>query len=71
MSVLESSCIYDAQMVRVKTALELLGIGRTTLYQLIRSGRLRTVTQGRSRLIPASAIRDYVALLEQEAEATR
>jgi excisionase family DNA binding protein len=57
--------------VRVKTALELLGIGRTTLYQLIRSGRLRTVTQGRAHLIPAAAIRDYVALLEKEAEAGR
>ena len=33
---------------------------------LIRSGRLRSVTQGRTRLIPANAISDYIALLERE-----
>ena len=37
----------------------------------IRSGRLRSVQQGRARLIPAAAIRDYVARLEREAQETR
>jgi excisionase family DNA binding protein len=44
-------------------------MSRSVIYELIRSGRLRSVTQGRSRLIPASAIADYVALLEHEANA--
>ena len=44
-----------------------LSMGRTAIYEQIRSGRLRTVTQGRSRLIPASAIAEYVKLLESEA----
>ncbi|HUN33751.1 MAG TPA: excisionase family DNA-binding protein [Trebonia sp.] len=48
-------------------AMAQLSLGRSTLYELIRSGRLRSVKEGRSRLIPASAISDYVKLLEKEA----
>ncbi|WP_261763896.1 hypothetical protein [Pseudonocardia asaccharolytica] len=33
----------------------------------MRSGRLRSVHVGRTRLIPTSAIAEYVALLEREA----
>jgi excisionase family DNA binding protein len=46
-----------------------LSISRSVIYEQIRSGRLRSVTQGRTRLIPASAITDYIALLECEAQA--
>ena len=45
----------------------MLGMNRTVIYELIRSDRLVTVTQGRRRLVPASAIADYVALLLVEA----
>ena len=51
----------------VPEAMEMLGMSRTVIYELIRSGRLVTVTQGRRRLVPASAIDDYVALLLVEA----
>jgi excisionase family DNA binding protein len=44
----------------------LLGMSRTVIYEQIRSGRLRSVKQGRARFIPAAAIAEYVALLEQE-----
>jgi len=50
-------------------AVVVLSLGRTAIYEQIRSGRLRSVTQGRTRLIPASAIKEYIALLEQEADA--
>jgi excisionase family DNA binding protein len=58
------------QLYRIPDAMELLSLSRSVIYELIRSGRLRSVTQGRARLIPASAIADYVALLESEAEAS-
>lgn len=45
----------------------LLGMSRSVIYEQIRSGRLRSVKQGRTRLIPQSAIAEYVALLESEA----
>ena len=45
--------------------MRLLSLSRTVIYEQIRSGRLRSVTQGRTRLIPAAAITDYVALLDR------
>ncbi|MDT0307634.1 helix-turn-helix domain-containing protein [Streptomyces sp. DSM 44917] len=59
------------QLYRVSDAVALLNLSRSVLYDLIRTGRLRTVSQGRSRRIPAKAIREYVALLEREAERPR
>jgi excisionase family DNA binding protein len=46
----------DKQLYRVRDAMVILSLGRSAIYEQIRSGRLRSVTQGRSRLIPASAI---------------
>jgi excisionase family DNA binding protein len=40
------------------------GAGGSVLYELIRSGQLRTVKQGRRRLVPVSALAEYVASLE-------
>jgi len=59
----------DKQLYRVREAMTVLSLSRSVIYELIRSGRLRSVTEGRSRLIPASAIAEYVALLESEARA--
>ena len=56
-------------MLTVPEAMALLSLGRSTIYELIPSGRLRSVTEGRTRLIPASAIAEYVSLLEREAQA--
>ncbi|GIH61448.1 helix-turn-helix domain-containing protein [Microbispora siamensis] len=50
--------------------MRLLSLSRSVIYEQIRAGRLRTVRQGRARLIPASAIDDYISLLEQEAKAS-
>jgi excisionase family DNA binding protein len=54
-------------LYRIPEAMMLLGISRTVIYEQLRSGRLRSVKQGRTRLIPGTAIADYVALLEREA----
>jgi excisionase family DNA binding protein len=56
------------QLYRVVDAMVVLSMSRSAIYEQIRSGRLRSVTQGRARLIPASAIADYIALLEHEAK---
>ena len=53
-------------LYRVTEAMTVLSMSRSVIYEEIRSGRLRSVKRGRSRLISASAIADYVALLEQE-----
>jgi excisionase family DNA binding protein len=54
--------LYD-----VETATEVLNLGRTKIFELVRTGRLRSVKEGRCRLFTSAALRDYVALLEQEA----
>ncbi len=67
----ELTALDDTQLYRVNAAMRVLSMSRTVIYELIRSGRLRSVTEGRTRFIPASAISDYVALLEREAGGTR
>jgi excisionase family DNA binding protein len=47
--------------------MRILSLSRSTIFEQIRAGRrLRSVEQGRTRLIPESAIREYIALLESE-----
>lgn len=58
-------------LYRVPEAMRMLSLSRSVIYELIRSGRLRSVREGRARLIPAAAIRDYITLLETEAQAER
>ncbi|MEU1540979.1 helix-turn-helix domain-containing protein [Actinacidiphila glaucinigra] len=53
---------------RVEVAAQLLGVKRSTAYEEIRLGRLRTVRIGRRRLIPTEYINEYVELLKQESE---
>jgi excisionase family DNA binding protein len=60
---------FGKVLYRVTEAMLVLSMSRSAIYEEIRSGRLRSVKRGRSRLISASAIADYVALLEQEAKA--
>jgi len=52
-------------LVRPEDAAILLGLGRTKVYELIRSGALRSVKIGGLRRIPASALTEFVAKLEQ------
>ncbi|SDD68027.1 helix-turn-helix domain-containing protein [Actinokineospora iranica] len=55
-------------LYKVPEAMRLLSLGRSTFYEQMRAGRIKFVKQGNATLIPASAIRAYVALLEKEAE---
>jgi excisionase family DNA binding protein len=57
------------ELYRVVEVMALLSLSRSVLYEELRSGRLRSVHVGRTRLIPATAITEYVALLEREADA--
>ena len=63
----DSEQLDDLQLYEVSDAMRMLRLSKTVIYELIRSGRLGSVTQGRARRIPASAIRDYIALLKREA----
>lgn len=54
-------------LYRVNEAAEALRLSRSVLYELIRSGRLRTVKIGRRRLVPVDALAECVARLEDDA----
>lgn len=43
--------------VRISTAVQLTGISRSRLYELIQSGELETVKVGRSTLIPYRSLK--------------
>lgn len=60
--------VPDRYLYRIPEAMQLLSMSRTVIYEQIRAGRLRTVSQGRARLVPASAINEYVQLLISESE---
>ena len=50
----------------VDEAATALRLSRSLVYELIRSGRLHSVEQGRRRLVPVSALEEYVASLERQ-----
>jgi len=54
------------RVLRVEEAARALGIGRSLVYDLIRSGRLRSFKVGSRRLIPAAAIDETIANLSRE-----
>jgi len=64
----DRSAATSQQLYRVPDAMQLLSLSRSVIYEQIRTGRLKSVTQGRTRLIPASAITDYVNMLQREAD---
>lgn len=57
------------RVLRVEEAARALGIGRSLVYDLIRSGRLRSFKVGSRRLIPAAAIDEVITTLTEEAAA--
>ena len=67
----DSAGLDSKALYRVPEAMRLLSLSRSVIYNQIRTGRLRSVKEGTTRLIPAEAIAEYVALLEAEAEASR
>jgi excisionase family DNA binding protein len=49
---------------RPNAAFARLGVGRSKGFELLASGELRSVTIGRLRLVPESAIVDFISRLE-------
>jgi excisionase family DNA binding protein len=47
-------------LLTVPEVMSRLHFSRSTVYQLLRTGRLRSVTIGRSRRIPADALSAYL-----------
>ncbi|MFI9270224.1 helix-turn-helix domain-containing protein [Kitasatospora sp. NPDC052896] len=54
-------------MLTIPDVMAQLQLGRSTVYDLIRARRLPSVTIGRSRRVPATAVRAFVAELTEVA----
>ncbi|MFE5809159.1 helix-turn-helix domain-containing protein [Streptomyces sp. NPDC056491] len=49
-----------AELLTVPEVMERLKLGRSTVYDLIRSRRLVSITIGRARRIPSDAVREFI-----------
>ena len=54
-------------LYRVETAAELCEMGRSKFWELVMAGGIKSVKIGRSRRIPASALREWVERQQQAA----
>jgi excisionase family DNA binding protein len=50
----------DRLLLSVEEAAERLDIGRTLLFELIRTGQLSTIRPGRLRKVPVESLREFV-----------
>ena len=56
----EQSQDVVTKVLKVEDLAHMLSIGRNTAYELVRSGKIRSVKIGRSYRIPYSAVEDYL-----------
>lgn len=58
--IMKAGTVVPAVLYSVDEAALALRLSRSALYELIRSGRLRSVKSGRRRLVPVAALTEYV-----------
>lgn len=51
------------RLLSIKQAIFELGVGRTSIYELINTGELKTVRIGRRRFVAIEAIDEFIASL--------
>ena len=56
-----------AVLLTVEEAAKRLRIGRTSMYRLVSTGAIETVTVGRLRRVPEECLAEYVTRLRQDA----
>jgi len=67
MTAVDERHSVPVQLYKVEEVMRILNMSRSVIYEQFRARRLRSVKQGRARLVPAAAIAEYIALLEGEA----
>ena len=56
---------FPRLLLRVEEAADILGLGRSKVYELLASKQLESISIGRSRRIPTDALERYVARLRE------
>ena len=59
------------RLLSVDEAAATLGLGRTSVFQELAAGRLRSMSVGRRRLIPAAAISEFIHREAEERDGHR
>lgn len=54
------------RLLSIPQVCRLLGVGRSSLYEMLSSRQLRSVKIGRRRLVPREAIDEFVAKLPSD-----
>jgi excisionase family DNA binding protein len=57
--------IHSRLLLTVEEAAEVLAVGRTTVFHLIRTGQLATVQIGRLRRVPMDALHQFTRDLQR------
>jgi excisionase family DNA binding protein len=65
MTMKETTITELRLLLRPEEAARVLGLGRTKVYDLMRSGSLRSVKVGNSRRVSMAALADFVDQLDQ------
>jgi excisionase family DNA binding protein len=58
-----TSIVHPHSLLSIAETLEVLGIGRTNLYSLINTGRIRASKLGRRTLISSAEVERFIAQL--------
>jgi excisionase family DNA binding protein len=67
-TVLQAEVRPTLELLTVPQVMARLQLGRSTVYDLLRTRQLASITLGRARRIPAHALTDFIhTRLEQEA----
>lgn len=56
----DNSTAFQPLTYSIATACQMLGIGRTRVYELINEGHVETVRIGRRRLVKAASLRKLI-----------
>lgn len=56
-----------AQLHPLEAVMARLGVGRSTVFELIASGELRSVKVGRRRLVSEAALTEFIQKLDSDA----
>jgi len=68
---MSTTAVTSAVLLTVEEAAECLRIGRTSMYRLVSTRAIETVTVGRLRRVPAECLAEYVAGLRRDARSMR
>jgi excisionase family DNA binding protein len=52
---------WQPRLLPVEAVMAQLGVGRSTVFGLLGSGELTSITIGRRRLVPQSAVDEFIA----------